>query len=91
MESTPSEKSTVVDTSASQSSISEIDAAEQKRLDDERWRKTMLEINGTAEVYKPGPIDMSDLDRKFQEFQDAFKNLGRLMAEKLTMAMGGYN
>jgi hypothetical protein len=70
--------------------MSEIDAAEQKRLDDERWRKTMLEINGKAEVYTPGPIDMSDLDRKFKEFQDAFKNLGVLMAEKLTLAMGGY-
>lgn len=51
----------------------------------------MLEINGTAQDYKPGPIDMSDLDRKFKEFTDAFKNLGVLMAEKLSMAMGVHN
>ena len=51
----------------------------------------MLEINGATPEYKSGPIDMSDLDRKFKEFTDAFKNLGVLMAEKLSMAMGSYN
>jgi hypothetical protein len=34
-------------------------------------------------------IDMSDLDRKFKEFQDAFASLGKAMAEKLTLAMSG--
>jgi methyl coenzyme M reductase gamma subunit len=48
----------------------------------------MLEINGEAIEYKPGPIDMSDLDRKFKEFEDAFKNLGKLFAEKLAAVMG---
>lgn len=65
------------------------DKDRQKALDDERWKKTMLELNGKYEEYKPGPIDLSDLDRKFQEFTNAFANLGKLMAEKLTLAMGG--
>ena len=48
----------------------------------------MNEINGTTIEYKPGPIDMSDLDRKFKEFNDAFANLGKLFAEKIAVAMG---
>ena len=32
---------------------------------------------------------MSDLDRKFQEFHDAFANINKAFAEKLKFAMNG--
>ena len=49
------------------------------------------EVKGVAPTEYPlrGPIDMSDLDRKFQEFHDAFANINKAFAEKLKFAMNG--
>lgn len=47
------------------------------------------EVITATHPYVPGGIDISDLDRKWKEFQAAFDNLGKAFAEKMALALTG--